>query len=321
MKACGGGGIEIILVDDGSIDKSPQICDEYVKRNKILKVIHKRNAGAASARNTGLEIAKGKWVTFIDPDDTVVTDYLLEILKMIKKYPEVDCILFGMMIKNAKDEKTYFYDNPYFCGEIADWLRIVEKKGLLNYPWNKIYKRELIEKDSPVRFPEGKEPGEDFLFNCEYMERCKNGVMLEKHLYVYHKQCNAEESLSHRFWPDLNEKTELFVKSRCHMYKQIGMCATDDERELAKQNLYYIYKCIPNMYKMGKWFEKKKRIIFYRKIIRDKQVKQWIVVDSNKERVIEIFKLLYRTKSPVICDMAYSLLFGIKNMINEVRSK
>ena len=114
------GHIEIILVDDGSIDKSPQICDEYVKRNRILKVIHKRNAG--------LKIVKGKWVTFIDPDDTVATDYLLEILKMIKKYPDVDCILFGMMIKNAKDEKTYFYDNPYFCGEIADWLRIVEKK-------------------------------------------------------------------------------------------------------------------------------------------------------------------------------------------------
>lgn len=50
-------------------------------------------------------------------------------------------------------------------------------------------------------------------------------------------------------------------------------------------------------------------------------MKQWIVVDSNKERVIEIFKLLYRTKSPVICDMTYSLLFRIKNMINEVRSK
>lgn len=67
--------------------------------------------------------------------------------------------------------------------------------------------------------------------------------------------------------------------------------------------------------------ERKKRITFYKKIIKDKQVKQWIVVDSNKERVIEIFKLLYRTKSPVICDMTYSLLFGIKNMINEVRSK
>lgn len=73
------------------------------------------------------------------------------------------------------------------------------------------------------------------------------------------------------------------------------------------------------MYKKGKWFERKKRITFYKKIIRDKQVKQWIVVDPNKERVIEIFKLLYRTKSPVICDMTYSLLFGIRNMINEVR--
>lgn len=75
------------------------------------------------------------------------------------------------------------------------------------------------------------------------------------------------------------------------------------------------------MYKMGKWFERKKRITFYKKIIRDKQVKQWIVVDPNKERVIEIFKLLCRTKSPVICDMTYNLLFGIRNMINEVRSK
>lgn len=75
------------------------------------------------------------------------------------------------------------------------------------------------------------------------------------------------------------------------------------------------------MYKRGKWFEKKKRITFYRKIIKDKEVKRWIAVDSNKERVIETFKLLYRTKSPVICDMVYSLLFGIKNMINEVRSK
>ena len=248
------------------------------------------------------------------------TDYLLEILNMIKKYPEVDCILFGRMIKNTKDEKIYFYNNPYFYGEIADWLRIVENKGLLNYPYNKIYKRELIEKDSPVRFPEGKEPGEDFLFNCEYIERCKNGVMLEKHLYMYHKQCNAEESLSHRFWLDLNEKTEIFVKKRCHMYKQIGLCSTYDEKELAKQNLYYIYKCVPNMYKKGKYFEKKKRISFYKKIIKDTRVKKWVLNDPNREKVVKIFRLLYKTKSPVVCDMVYSLLFGIKNLISEIRS-
>ena len=72
------------------------------------------------------------------------------------------------------------------------------------------------------------------------MERCKNGVMLEKHLYVYHKQCNAEENLSHRFWPDLNEKTELFVKSRSHMYKQIGLCSTDDERVGKAKFVLYI---------------------------------------------------------------------------------
>lgn len=313
--------IEIILVDDGSIDRSPQICDEYAKKYKNIEVIHKKNAGAASARNAGLDIATGKWITFIDPDDTVDPDYLMDVLTMIRKYSEIDCILFGMMIENAKDGKTYFYDNPYFYGKITDWLRIVEKRGLLNYPCNKVYKRELIEKDSPVRFPEGKEPGEDLIFNCKYIERCKKGVMLEKHLYVYHKQYNAEESLSHRYWTDLNEKTEVFIESRCHMYKVMGMCSTGDEMELAKQNLYYIYKCIPNMYKKGKRFEKQKRIAFYNKIMRDGRVQQWVLIDPNKEKVIAIFKLLYRTKVPAICDITYSLLFGMKNYINGIRSK
>lgn len=69
------GKIEIILIDDGSIDNSPQICDKYASNNKIIKVIHKENGGVASARNAGLDIAKGKWVTFIDPDDTVTNDY------------------------------------------------------------------------------------------------------------------------------------------------------------------------------------------------------------------------------------------------------
>ena len=75
------------------------------------------------------------------------------------------------------------------------------------------------------------------------------------------------------------------------------------------------------MYKKGKYFEKKKRITFYKKIIGDERIKHWTAIDPNKESVIKIFKLLYRTRSSFICDITYSLLFGIRNFISEIRSK
>lgn len=218
-----------------------------------------------------------------------------------------------MSIKNVGNKTSVYYDNPIFYGKIIDWIRIVEKKGLLNYPWNKIYKKRIIDEYSQIRFTEGKEPGEDLIFNCEYLRRVSKGAMSERHLYEYHKQCDVEGSLSHKYWPDLNEKTKIFIKARCNMYNTIGMCSSEDKMELAKQSIYYIYKCIPNMYKNGKHFEQRKRLEFYKEIIKDKQVKKWMKIDPNKEMVIRIFKLVYRTRSALLCDTVYSFLFWIKN--------
>ena len=68
---------ELILVDDGSPDNCPQICDEYAKKDSRIKVIHKENGGLSSARNAGLDIASGEWISFIDSDDWIHKDYLL----------------------------------------------------------------------------------------------------------------------------------------------------------------------------------------------------------------------------------------------------
>ena len=67
--------LEIILVDDGSPDNSPQICDEYAQKDSRIKVIHKENGGVSSARNEGLKIAKGEWISFIDADDWVEKNF------------------------------------------------------------------------------------------------------------------------------------------------------------------------------------------------------------------------------------------------------
>ena len=86
--------LDIILVDDGSKDKSSQMCDEYVAKDKRVKVLHKENGGLSSARNKGLELAKGQYIIFPDPDDYLEKDYIQTIINTIKTNNWPDFIFF-----------------------------------------------------------------------------------------------------------------------------------------------------------------------------------------------------------------------------------
>ena len=77
--------LEIILVDDGSPDNCPQICDEYAQKDNRIKVIHKENGGLSDARNAGIDISKGKFITFIDSDDYIEKDYVEVLYNSIKE--------------------------------------------------------------------------------------------------------------------------------------------------------------------------------------------------------------------------------------------
>ena len=71
--------MEIVLVDDGSTDESGKICDSYAERDARIKVIHKQNQGVSSARNTGLDVATGRWICFVDGDDYIMPEYVRDI--------------------------------------------------------------------------------------------------------------------------------------------------------------------------------------------------------------------------------------------------
>lgn len=86
--------LEIILVDDGSPDNCPQICDEYAQKDSRIKVIHKENGGVSSARNIGMENARGKWIAFIDADDWIEEKYFEKMLDRVKTN-DADIVLCG----------------------------------------------------------------------------------------------------------------------------------------------------------------------------------------------------------------------------------
>lgn len=159
--------LEIILVNDGSTDGSAQICDEFAEKDHRIEVIHQQNAGVSSARNAGLEIAHGKYVGFVDADDTIEKDFF-DTLFLAAEINQCDLVFS----KLAADENYLVNNTKYTRNEIADKiLPVYLGKDIFNSIWNKLYLNELVKRHNVI-FPLDKKLGEDAAFNLEFLEFC-----------------------------------------------------------------------------------------------------------------------------------------------------
>ena len=146
--------IEIILVDDGSKDNSGKICDKYINIDNRIKVIHKENGGLSDARNKGIEIATGKYISFIDSDDFVKEDYIKYLYNLIKKYnTQISICAYSILMENGKKidcgEK---YEEKLLTTEEC-FERMLCEDGFTVSANAKMYDIELF-KD--VRYPKGR---------------------------------------------------------------------------------------------------------------------------------------------------------------------
>lgn len=199
--------IEIILVDDKSPDMVPLICDEWAKRDVRIKVIHKtENEGLGFARNTGLEIATGEYVAFVDSDDFVSTD-MYEVLYNKAKQNDNDvvycnCIEYYDNRKqierlDLKKAKAFIGRNDVdellldMIGPLPEFPRSVKYRGSV---WHAIYRRSIFLKYNVKFVSERKLISEDLVFDIDYLPHCESIVWIPDALY-YH--CYNGESLSH----------------------------------------------------------------------------------------------------------------------------
>ena len=147
---------ELILVDDGSPDNCPIICDEYKKKDKRIKVLHKENGGVSSARNAGLTVAEGEYIWFIDSDDYIET-FSLQQLYEAQKEQKADLYVFN---NGSIHEMS--------IGNIDEFLEKYYFTYILGFgPWNKLYKRNVISSNN-LKFDTQETIGEDLLFNVNY---------------------------------------------------------------------------------------------------------------------------------------------------------
>lgn len=179
---------EIILVDDCSPDHCGEICDEWAKKDKRIQVVHcPENGGLSMARNIGLDLATGEYITFIDSDDYIAPDTLQSNMELLKAHKEADVVEYPVCVYHGTS-KTYRYKPGK--NNIEDFTGWIKRKGYAHcYAWNKIYRRSLW-KDR--RFPVGK-LFED-IYTIPYVLRDAKWILCSKRgLYYY---CSHEGSIS-----------------------------------------------------------------------------------------------------------------------------
>lgn len=182
---------ELLLVDDGSTDASGAICDEYTNQDSRVRVFHKPNGGVSSARNLGLDNARGEWITFCDADDWIDPDYYNIIMSTDFSF-KPDIIITGFRLQH-KDGKDIYKYHPWGDNKIKNIQRLLISMGG-TCVWGKFFKNDLVQKHK-IQFPEGIRYCEDFKFcasayiysgNIFYVKDCSGYNYFERDSSVCH---------------------------------------------------------------------------------------------------------------------------------------
>ena len=206
--------LEIILVDDGSTDNSGKLCNDYAKDDSRIKVVHKKNGGLSDARNAGIDIASGKYISFVDSDDWLTIDAIEILYNNIKKYNAE--ISSASMIEIFSDKNNIIIEPKYEC-TIFDTISGLENMmylhGITNSACAKLYKTELFD---DIRFPKGK-LYEDLGTTYKVYAKSSKSVLINRVIYYYFQNIN---SIMHYKYSSRRMEGIPFAKNICDFFEK-----------------------------------------------------------------------------------------------------
>ncbi len=176
--------LEIILVDDGSLDGSGVICDEYARKDSRFKVIHQANAGQSCARNSGLRASLSKYIAFVDSDDWIHPS-MLGMMREALELTGADIVNCGIQRQDEKGAIISRYDHfPCRESDADTGIRLLLQGRVPVVVWNKLFRREVFD---GIRFPEGMYYEDEYLMPYIF-DRAKKIIYLDAQLYTYNER-------------------------------------------------------------------------------------------------------------------------------------
>lgn len=300
--------IEIILINDGSNDRSGLICEELKAKDDRIKLIHQKNSGPSTARNVGVLSSKGLYLQFVDADDHIDLKMVETLLSVYEN--EVDLVLCGYY-NNSIKSKEFIPDNEgsYTLTEFVGFFSELFKKTLIHSPGNKLYRASII-KDNDIEFSVKNKHGEDLMFNIEYLQHCKEVSLIKRPLYYYDTLINPL-SLTKKYKENYFENRKKVFYS----LKKFLENFTDEFPPLKEflDQVYsnYIITTIANLFHEENNMNSKEKRQEILKIIEDKFVRNNIdKIEKNRKRgVFTRFLLKYKLSSVI------SFYFNIRLII------
>ncbi len=225
--------IEVLVIDDGSTNRSGLICDEYAGRDERIKVIHKANGGLSAARNTGYEEAHGEWITFLDSDDWI-DPVTCEKTYNLGNKNDVDIVIFGTVqeFEHYMNPFKYHFENgSVFRGEECKRLQceILDFNGNIATAWAKLIRKNVLDENNIEHKAELRQGSEGIEFNIRLFEVIKSALFTDS---IYYHYIFNPDSISAKH----DEKNHYFV-IRCfeEIKKDISV---SENREALEHRLY-----------------------------------------------------------------------------------
>lgn len=252
---------ELLLIDDGSTDRSGRICDEYAEKDTRIKVIHKPNSGVSTTRNIGIDHAKGKFICFVDSDDWIENDYLQHIKDEMYDF---DILFFGSiwhyedgssrsLCLHEFDCKTELHEAIFYL------LKNNTKINYYGFTWNKVFRRDIIERFG-IRFVDQLSISEDEVFTLAYCIHIQSLKIIESPLYHYlwkmqglthSKRKRVDwlllaDSLLKLLSEIKDKELTLYYKTRIANIYNIAALSSNDLCSFIKDELKMIKYCVKN---------------------------------------------------------------------------
>lgn len=307
---------EFIIVDDGTPDRSGEICDEYAMKDSRIRVIHQSNAGAPSARNRAIEQAKGKYLYFMDSDDWAEAD-MLKNMYDIAENSNAQLVITGFYIDTfysetekytqIQTEKEMFFENQQ---DFRQKAYLLFDKNLLYSPWNKLYSAKYMEEKN-LRFPQTWM--DDFPFVLSYIRDVER-VSFSPEAY-YHFMRARSESETAKYKRELYEKREEeheWMKELYRYWEIDGELMEAAEEMICRRYIERIVGCIENVVNPSSKMSLKEQKKEIKRIIKNPEVSRTLKIAKPKSLYMKLMLLPIRFKSSFLCLIEGKFISKIK---------
>lgn len=313
---------EFFAVDDGSPDNSGTICEEYAAKDSRIKVIHKENGGAPSARNVAIDMAKGEYMYFLDSDDWAEPTMLEDMYNLAKR-DNAQLVVAGFYIDTYYNDTEYRQDDFIEADAVFSNQRDFREnayklfdKNLLYTPWNKLYESKYI-LDNNLRFPTTL--WDDFPFNLSVVFNIERVTVTSKQYYHFIRKRAESETAAYR--PGMYEKREEEHGWMAQLYKNWGVHNEESMEMVSRRYVERLVGCVENLTNPKcelSYGEKRKQV---KEMLRKPHLKKSLKLAKPRSSYMKILLIPLKIKSVTLTLLECQAITFVKTRNTKLFSK